>query len=79
MIKGEQIISMNTNPYYVDGRKKPLWQVNYTFWWVDKNGNFWEDKTCIIVDNPTMRRLERFKIERHKFNYLAEIINRVNE
>lgn len=76
---GEQIISMETIPYYTDGRKKPLWRVNYTYWWTDGDGNLWEDKGYTIIDNPTCRRLERFKIERHKFNYLAEIINRVNE
>lgn len=76
---GEQIISMEVVPYYTDGRKKPLWRVNYTYTWTDGDGNLWEDKGCTYIDNPTLRRLERFKIERHKHNYLAEIINRVNE
>lgn len=62
-------------PYSVDGRKKPLWVVLYTY---STDGTKWRIGQ-VVIDNPTMRRLERFKIERHKFNYLAEIINRVNE
>lgn len=71
---GEQIISMETVPYYTDGRKKPLWRVNYTYTEGEQ-----EYKGGVYIDNSTLRRLERFKIERHKFNYLAEIINRVKE
>lgn len=51
-----------------------MWRVNYDYteYGEEKTGN-------VYIDNATCRRLERFKIERHKFNYLAEIINRVNE
>jgi hypothetical protein len=75
---GEQIISMETIPYYTDGRKKPLWRVNYTYLSV-YHTEVNEKHGYVYIDNPTLRRLERFKIERHKFTYLAEIINRVNE
>ena len=75
---GERIISMEIIPYYIDGRKKPLWRVEFNFFHT-YNGNTYEQRSCVFIDNPTMRRLERFKIERHKFNYLAEIINRVKE
>lgn len=76
---GEQIISYKVCPYYVDGRKKPLWRVDYTFTIEYRDGRIDEQQGFVYIDNPTLRRLERFKIERHKFNYLAEIINRVNE
>jgi hypothetical protein len=71
---GEQITCFVIHPYFVDGRKKPMWRVNYDYteYGEEKTGN-------VYIDNATCRRLERFKIERLKFNYLAEIINRVNE
>ena len=75
MIKGEQIIQCEHMPYSVDGRKKPLWVVLYTY---STDGTKWRIGQ-VVIDNPTLRRLERFKIERHKHNYLAEIINRVKE
>ena len=79
MIRGEQIISMEIIPYYTDGRKKPLWRVNYTYWTRYTNGVTATHRYYVYIDNPTLRRLERFKIERHKHNYLASIINRVKE
>lgn len=72
---------MKVAPYYTDGRKKPLWRVDYTYFETHFNGKVVVDEKQghVCIDNPTLRRLERFKIERHKHNYLAEIINRVKE
>lgn len=64
---------MNIVPYYVAGRKKPLWRIDYIYW-EDNNDEHTEKRDFIFVDNPTIRRLERFKIERHRKEYLVKVI-----